>query len=627
MGALFLLLLACSRATLSAAVRVDSYDRRDAQNSSGSVAGVEPCELVDLHCTELLRRLEGGQRCPYSYQHFLTCTIGMGPVDDAFVRWAPGQECADFYVSKTCTATMLPGGGYYLLPRTCRQLHLGLEHCERMATLTQQFSDSWRGDTTSEDLLKLAVPYANQVIELKGSRNTEWMILPNIRYIIYWVAESLNSLKEDLDDEAGDQLGPLWNILLSYCQTMSDLVSREEGPFCQGLADECPALTMLQTTAAYHPALAAANEGLPTVTSLSRLLSLGVSYLTEETWTRLMLEAGQQDPTMEKWGLLKSKATELVRTAPDRGVAELELALQLIRSRHDLFDEAPQPEGGQRRLDEMSSLRDLTDGISTLESHRTWPHLRALQKSIFRADVLGPVVWTQQAPFTQELDRARELAQTVETSLAQAHVEEEEEEEDADEAEEMLWGHGSLIGSLPGTLQSIFGDEDTTEDDLELLYGSAIGGFDSMIVPAGDEIDDRFMVSFLDCESGLKLRDGTCAKPETIVRGSLLLGGQEKVTLADGKIYRCCCKARGGRATCELLQRKRCPGFAGFQQQLGTRLGRMATCFQTLDAAASADICPLQFGTIPTVAQCAMLEGGRWENGMCLTGDDEVPSA
>lgn len=540
----------------------------DSMASNATVATA--CELIGLGCDELMRRLDAGERCDYGHEYVLQCVRGYVPVTLAPKMWSPGTACSEFYTVSHCHVQVGPGPIVRAMTKHCRDLLSGPEHCEEMVVATENFRTSSPADRAEE--LEDAMAFGHLIMDMKRRSNPGWIYFPNIRHIIYQAALSVSSLKDMPDPKLGDKLGPFWNALLSYCETMAQ---RERDPHVPDSGydkldvEECPGLTMMADLAPHHPALAAVREGLPKARTLARLTYLGVMFLDSSIWQRLVQQAGYTDYT-ESWDMLKNKATELAESAASRGATELGLAVNLAKTRHELFG-GTGPEGGRRQVEEVSALEKLEAEMLAAKKNMAWPFLRSLQRAISRAQNLGAIEWVDANVFQEKLILAEKLADRIE-----------------------------------GTLSGQYDDVETTTTTTKVTEYIDFGNDEpSVEVEQGDH-----------CEGGYVLQDGTCVMPNTIVDVTEVMKKKTSIKLEDRVTYRCCCVVRDGAVTCDLKDESG-PKESRFLSGCGGLMwGSHSWNNKGELGIAGAGQCRVPFGRLPLVVVC-FLWGDVFMTGIC----------
>jgi len=421
---------------------------RTAHINVRSEGSASDCNIPAMHCEDVREWLEQQRamgKCRPMQPRWIRCTAGKVPTTTAWNTWESpstsrphGQECEAYFDTKTCLYANEGGSTGKMKaavgdgPCTGKP-KLTVKDCDAMRETLEALVVMHENKTPHEDF---GSEIAEDLIDLASRAPKEWIWLPPTRTTVQALADMLaGNLKaiDQLDDSAKAETSrkqnvPIWHALLMYCPAAEarDQVLNEElysdKAWESQVADvaqrDCFAITRLDKLISKHPwkdALAMNSAGL--ALDLEGLAALGVHSMSQDVWDELgavIRHANAKEPLDVQlapvkigYPRLQARFKELIETAGDRSESELDWALQLSIF---AFADGAKPTGGQQRLDEMRTLRNLKNALSGNND-------AALEKAIAAAQQLvkddSQPQWVDTAEFSEVLRRAQGLENEV----------------------------------------------------------------------------------------------------------------------------------------------------------------------------------------------------------------------
>lgn len=575
----------------------------------------EECQK-GLQCSDLKRRLQKNERCHRGYEHSMECTPGTGwePDPTLFYMWKLGDTCDSVYTFRKCYVIVGPGLYWRMTSRHCPDVVLGVQDCNDVVRVSDELIELNPGKDKNASInakgAEVAKNLAVLLLSLKHRDHSKWIKVPSLRQAIPTLGKTLNQLlKMPSGFRDTDQLGVIWQALLAYCESSEQMLEGEGDSDDEFLilyrdddfATMCSTITWMDENAPHHQVFDAIDNNMASVTTLDRFVVLGLGYVRRAQLLQLAKYAQRPDTWFEEtaWPMLRAKAQELMVSAAERGSMELQLAMHLKQEKWwvDDFEASAEPEGGEKRLEEMR-VYELLGNLPRKDAKSTWLGARyaaELKKGVQAAQKVSPVQWVNKASFAERLRLVKELLLEVDPT---------------------------------GAVDDL--DEDGEEDDPVVEPQS----------PARPDQPHVLEAPFCD---GLVMADGSCKKDSDLTDVThLMMRGKTTVRTDNNEKYHCCCKktekepanksARGSHRakTCELRESTAAADLVGCgalwsgserwnpSSKLSVRLrssfGRQAA------PASSEDKCLVPLGKLPPFFLCNVW-GGSMANDVCLKKD------
>lgn len=295
---------------------------------------------------------------------YIRCKGGEVPLSTAWLTWTPDENCSDHYVIPECQYSNAP-----ISHGSLKSVRVGGNICFTNPKLSaadcQLISIGASSIQVSQNEFSKIYSLGHSITEVYRKEPDEWIWVPSLRFAVSRLSQALQFSIESrvLWNRflSKKQMQEVWLVFLKYCRGAKvrqiDL-DKIGGHHAGNGQEECIGTTLLNKLIDHHPWQEAFQTAPETISSLEELFNMGLLQMGEDLLEELCLVAGDAEAVhmRHSYKRFKDRFQELLRTAGERGEQELQLGLTLSKFKSA---EGVQPEGGERRLAEVSTFRHL----------------------------------------------------------------------------------------------------------------------------------------------------------------------------------------------------------------------------------------------------------------------------